>query len=215
MITRLREPMNGLTHCLGAVFAAIGAILLIIRVAAPPLPWHIVCFAIFGTAMVLLYTASTLYHWLPLSPAGQKVWRRIDHCMIFVYIAATYTPICLLALGGAWGWSLFGTAWGVALFGVFVKLYWLHAPRWLSTSLYVGMGWMVLVGIYPLVQSLPTPALWWLVAGGVCYTLGAVIYACKWPNLCRWLGFHELFHIFVMAGSLCHYVVMYSYVSVL
>jgi len=210
---RLREPVNGLTHCLGAVLALVGAVLLLARVASPAMPWHIVTFAVFGTAMVMLYTASTLYHWLPLSEAGVRLWRRIDHCMIFVYIAATYTPICLIPLRGPWGWSLFGSVWALALAGIFVKVFWLHAPRWLSTGLYLGMGWMVIVGVYPLVVSLPAGALWWLLAGGLFYTVGAVVYASRWPNVARHFGFHELFHVFVMAGSFCHFLVMYLYVS--
>ena len=213
MAVRLREPVNGLTHCLGAVLALVGAVLLLARVASPAMPWHIVTFAVFGTAMVMLYTASTLYHWLPLSEAGVRLWRRIDHCMIFVYIAATYTPICLIPLRGPWGWSLFGSVWARALAGIFVKVFWLHAPRWLSTGLYLGMGWMVIVGVYPLVVSLPAGALWWLLAGGLFYTVGAVVYASRWPNVARHFGFHELFHVFVMAGSFCHFLVMYLYVS--
>jgi hemolysin III len=191
----------------------VGAVLLLARVASPAMPWHIVTFAVFGTAMVMLYTASTLYHWLPLSEAGVRLWRRIDHCMIFVYIAATYTPICLIPLRGPWGWSLFGSVWALALAGIFVKVFWLHAPRWLSTGLYLGMGWMVIVGVYPLVVSLPAGALWWLLAGGLFYTVGAVVYASRWPNVARHFGFHELFHVFVMAGSFCHFLVMYLYVS--
>lgn len=213
MAVRLREPVNGLTHCLGAVLALVGAVLLLARVASPAMPWHIVTFAVFGTAMVMLYTASTLYHWLPLSEAGVRLWRRIDHCMIFVYIAATYTPICLIPLRGPWGWSLFGSVWALALAGIFAKVFWLHAPRWLSTGLYLGMGWMVIVGVYPLVVSLPAGALWWLLAGGLFYTVGAVVYASRWPNVARHFGFHELFHVFVMAGSFCHFLVMYLYVS--
>jgi len=191
----------------------VGAVLLLARVASPAMPWHIVTFAVFGTAMVMLYTASTLYHWLPLSEAGVRLWRRIDHCMIFVYIAATCTPICLIPLRGPWGWSLFGSVWALALAGIFVKVFWLHAPRWLSTGLYLGMGWMVIVGVYPLVVSLPAGALWWLLAGGLFYTVGAVVYASRWPNVARHFGFHELFHVFVMAGSFCHFLVMYLYVS--
>ncbi|MEG2140664.1 MAG: hemolysin III family protein [Bilophila sp.] len=210
-----REPMNGLTHCIGSLLALLATVLLLVRVANPPLPLHLVCFAVFGGAMILLYGASTLYHWLPLSDAGIKHWRRIDHCMIFIYIAATYTPICLIALRGAWGWSLFGVVWGIALAGLGIKLYWLDAPRWLSTGLYLGMGWMVVVGVYPLVVHLPTGALLWLLAGGLFYSVGAVIYARRRPNLAACLGFHELFHLFVMAGSLCHFVVMYNYISMI
>lgn len=215
MLRYLREPMNGFTHCIGAVLAVIGCVILLMRVSSPMLPWHVTTFAIFGVAMVLLYTVSTLYHWLPLSERGIRAWRRLDHCMIFIYIAATYTPICLIPLRGAWGWSLFGGVWAIALFGIAVKIFWLNAPRWLSTGLYLGMGWFVLVGVYPLVMTLPTGALVWLLAGGIFYSIGAVVYACKKPNCIPSFGFHELFHVFVMVGTFCHFMVMYSYVSLL
>lgn len=208
----LRDPVSGLTHCIGAVLAIIGTFFLVLRVSSPAMPWHIVTFSIFGGGMILLYAASTLYHWLPLSEQGIRVLRRVDHSMIFFYIAATYTPICLIPLRGGWGWSIFGVVWGFALIGIILKVFWLNAPRWFSTGVFLGMGWLVLVGVYPLVQNLSLGALSWLVAGGLLYSIGAVIYGLKRPNLMGWLGFHELFHLFVMAGSFCHFMVMYSYI---
>ncbi|KAB1441243.1 PAQR family membrane homeostasis protein TrhA [Pseudodesulfovibrio senegalensis] len=209
----LRDPMSGLTHCIGALLAVFGTILLILRSVSPVLPWHVVSFSVFGGAMILLYTASTLYHWLPLSEKGTRVLRRVDHSMIFFYIAATYTPICLIPLRGGWGWSLFGVVWGLAAAGIVLKIFWINAPRWLSTGLFLGMGWMVLVGVYPLVLNLSTGALLWLTSGGLLYSVGAVIYALKrpdpWPGF---FGFHEIFHVFVMAGSFCHFMVMYRYI---
>lgn len=209
----LRDPMSGLTHCVGGLLAVLGTILLISRSVSPVLPWHVVTFSVFGGAMILLYTASTLYHWLPLSDKGIRVLRRIDHSMIFFYIAATYTPICLIPLRGGWGWSLFGCAWGLAVAGIMFKIFWLNTPRWLSTGIFLGMGWMVLVGVYPLVLNLSTGALFWLTTGGVLYSIGAVIYALKrpdpWPGF---FGFHEIFHVFVMAGSFCHFMLMYRYI---
>jgi hemolysin III len=208
-----RDPVSGLTHCIAAVLAVIGTVMLIMRSINPVMPWHIVTFSIFGGGMILLYTASTLYHWLPLSESGIRCLRRIDHSMIFVYIAATYTPICLIPLRGPWGWSIFGVVWGLALSGVALKVFWLHAPRWFSTAIYLAMGWLMLVGIYPLMQNLEIAALAWLVAGGIVYSVGAVIYAVKWPDpLPGIFGFHEIFHLFVIGGSACHYVVMYWYV---
>ncbi|WP_319583354.1 hemolysin III family protein [uncultured Pseudodesulfovibrio sp.] len=209
----LRDPVSGLTHCIAAALAVIGTVLLIVRAASPALPWHIVTFSIFGGGMILLYTASTLYHWLPVSERGVRLLRRVDHSMIFFYIAATYTPICLIPLRGPWGWSMFGVIWGLAIGGIVMKVFWITTPRWLSTSIYVAMGWLVLVGIYPLVQAMSAASLIWLVAGGVVYSLGAVIYAVKWPNpIPRHFGFHEIFHLFVIGGSACHFVVMYWYV---
>lgn len=213
MVSRLRDPISGLTHLIAAVLAVFATVFLIQRSIDPVMPWHIVTFSIFGGGMILLYTASTLYHWLPLSEKGIRFLRRVDHSMIFFYIAATYTPICLIPLRGPWGWSIFGVVWGLALGGITMKIFWLNAPRWLSTAIYLAMGWLVLVGIYPLVQALSTPALAWLVAGGVAYSVGAVIYAIKWPDpIPKHFGFHEIFHLFVIGGTACHFVVMYCYV---
>ncbi|MGE4423704.1 MAG: hemolysin III family protein [Pseudodesulfovibrio sp.] len=209
----LRDPVSGLTHCIAAALAVLGTVLLIVRAASPALPWHIVTFSIFGGGMILLYTASTLYHWLPVGERGVRLLRRVDHSMIFLYIAATYTPICLIPLRGPWGWSLFGVIWGLAIGGIVMKVVWITAPRWLSTGIYLAMGWLVLVGIYPLVKAMSPASLIWLMAGGLVYSLGAVIYAFKWPDpLPRRFGFHEIFHLFVIGGSACHYVVMYWYV---
>ncbi|MDD3313406.1 hemolysin III family protein [Pseudodesulfovibrio sp.] len=213
MVISLRDPVSGLTHLIGAVLAVLGTVLLLARVTNPALPWHIVTFSIFGGAMILLFTASTLYHWLPVSEKWVRFLRRVDHSMIFFYIAATYTPICLIPLRGPWGWSLFGVIWGLAVSGIFMKVFWLGAPRWLSTAIYLAMGWLVLVGIYPLVRGLSAGALAWLVGGGLVYSAGAVIYALKrpdpWP---KHFGFHEIFHIFVIGGSFCHFVVMYWFI---
>lgn len=213
MVLSLRDPISGLTHLIGALLAVLATVLLILRSVNPAMPWHIVTFSIFGGGMILLYTASTLYHWLPVSEKWIQVLRRVDHSMIFFYIAATYTPICLIPLRGPWGWSIFGVIWGLALGGIGMKIFWLHAPRWFSTAIYLAMGWLVLVGIYPLVQNLSAGAIAWLVAGGVVYSMGAVIYALKWPNpIPKRFGFHEIFHLFVIGGSACHFVVMYWYV---
>lgn len=133
--------------------------------------------------------------------------------MIFVLIAGTYTPVCLVVLRGPWGWSLLGTVWGLAVAGIVMKLFWMTAPRWLSTLLYILMGWLVVVAFVPLVEALPMQGILWLSAGGFFYTLGAVIYAIKRPNLVAGVfGFHELWHLFVMAGSFCHFWVMLHYV---
>lgn len=213
MAVSLRDPMSGLTHLIGALLAVLATVLLILRSVNPVMPWHLVTFSIFGGGMILLYTASTLYHWLPLSENGTRFLRRVDHSMIFFYIAATYTPICLIPLRGPWGWSMFGVVWGLALAGIGMKIFWLYAPRWLSTAVYLAMGWLIVVGVYPLVQRLPVSALVWLASGGVIYSLGAVIYAIKWPD--PWpgfFGFHEIFHLFVIGGSFCHFVVMYWFI---
>ena len=214
LVRTLRDPMSGLTHCIGALLAVIGLIVLVIKASSPLKPWHLTTYCIFGIGMILLYTASTLYHWLPLSHDGTARLRKLDHMMIFVLIAATYTPFCLIPLRGAWGWSIFGTVWAVALIGIVFKIFWISSPRWLSALMYVFMGWIMIVGIVPLVRSLQAGALFWLFTGGVLYSSGALIYAMKRPNpIPRILGFHEIFHIFVMLGSLAHFWTIYHYVS--
>ncbi len=214
MFQYIRDPMNGLTHFIGFCFAIVGLKMLIDISINPINVMHVVTFSVFGVGMVLLYLASTLYHWLPLSEKGTRFLRKIDHTMIFIYIAATYTPICLVGLKGVWGWSIFGCVWAMALGGIITKFFWLDAPRWLSTGFYLAMGWAAIVGIWPLIEALQVGALLWLLAGGIFYSIGAVIYAVKrpdpWPGF---LGFHEIFHLFVMAGSFCHFWAIYEYIS--
>jgi len=214
LIQSLRDPVSGFTHFIGALLAVAGLVALIIKASSPLKPWHLTTYCIFGIGMILLYTASTLYHWLPLSPEGTTRLRKLDHMMIFVLIASTYTPFCLVPLRGAWGWSLFGTVWVVALMGIVFKIFWIHAPRWLTALMYIFMGWIAIVGVVPLVHTLQPGALFWLFAGGVLYTTGGLIYALKRPNLIpHFFGFHEIFHIFVMLGTLAHFWTVYRYVS--
>jgi hemolysin III len=178
--------------------------------------WHLVSFSIFGASLVLLYSFSSLYHLLPLSEEGILRMRKLDHIMIFVLIAGSYTPFCLVPLHGPWGWTLFGIVWGSALIGLVIKLFWMHAPRWLSTFIYLLMGWSCVIAIYPLIKTVPTGGMFWLIFGGLIYTVGAVIYAMKWPNFgFKHFGFHELWHLFVMGGSASHFIAVYHYVTYL
>jgi len=213
MKIQFREPMNGLTHFIGALFSLLAIYLLLSRPFGGSSTLHTVSFLIFGISMLLLYTFSTLYHWLPLSDKKLEVLRKIDHIMIFIFIAATYTPICLIVMGDAWGWSIFGTAWLVALIGLFIKIFWLNAPRVLYTGIYLLMGWIIVVGIWPLIQAFSKEGVTWLAVGGLSYSVGAVVYAFKkpdpWPGF---FGFHEIFHIFVMLGSFSHFIMIYYYV---
>ncbi|MDY0059182.1 MAG: hemolysin III family protein [Myxococcota bacterium] len=212
-LSRLREPVNGLTHLLGFVLAIAGHTVLVTLAAQHATSRHVVAFAVYGATLMGLYLASSLYHLLPLTEVGVRRLKRLDHIMVFMLIAGTYTPICLLALGGAWGWSLFGVVWGLAVAGTAFKLCWLGAPRRLVTGIYIAMGWVVLVAIVPLVGALPPGGLLWLALGGLCYTGGAVIYARRrpdpWPGR---FGFHEIWHLFVLAGSACHFWMMLGYV---
>ena len=214
LIQGLRDPVSGLTHFIGALLSVAGLVMLIIKASNPLKPWHLTTYCVFGVGMILLYTASTLYHWLPLTSEGTARLRKIDHMMIFVLIAATYTPFCLIPLRGVWGWGIFGTVWAVAIFGIVFKIFWINAPRWLTTVVYILMGWIAIVGIGPLVRTLQTGALFGLFAGGVLYTIGGIIYALKRPDpVPHIFGFHEIFHVFVMLGTFAHYWTVYRYIS--
>lgn len=210
---RIKEPVSALTHGVGVLLSIAGLTLLVTYAALAGKPWHVVCFSIFGASMVALYTASTLYHWLPLRVGQQKLFRRIDHSMIYLLIAGTYTPLCIVGLPRPWGVSLFAIVWAVGIAGILLQTRKRRVPRRLSTALYVFMGWIAVAAIGPLAQAFPFPGLTWLVAGGIAYTVGAIIYAVKWPNpLPKVFGFHEVFHLFVMLGSFCHFWFMFSYV---
>lgn len=211
MFKYLREPMNGFTHFIPAVFSILGLVLLLDKALYHMDPYRIVSYTVFGLGLFLLYLMSTLYHWLPLNEKKVKLLRRLDHIMIFVLIAATYTPLCLISLRGVWGWSLFGVVWAFAIVGIFIKIFWMNVSRWVSTSLYLIMGWIAVVAIWPLLNVLQSSELMLLVAGGMFYTVGAVIYALKKPViLSGFLGFHEIFHIFVALGSFAHFLLIYS-----
>ncbi|MGD9679195.1 MAG: hemolysin III family protein [Vulcanibacillus sp.] len=213
MFLRMREPVNALTHLIGTILSAIGLTVLIYIAVIQATSWHIVTFSIYGASMILLYTASTLYHSLNLSEKSIEIFHKIDHMMIYVLIAGTYTPICLIPLRGGWGWSLFGVVWFLAITGILLKIFWFDAPRWLSTLFYVIMGWVVVIAFVPLINSVPFSGLMWLIAGGVSYTIGALIYGLKKPNIFKkFLGFHEIFHLFVLGGSFCHFIFMLRYV---
>lgn len=208
MLRKIRDPMSCLTHLSGAVVALFCTIWMIYK-AVPFGAVYIVAFAVFGASLVLLYTASAVYHMLRVRDSVLKMLRRIDHTMIFFLIAGTYTPVCLIPLRGPWGWSILSVVWGLALLGTFMKIFWLHAPRALSTAIYVIMGWIVVVAFYPLLNAISTGAFVLLLLGGLSYTLGAVIYALKWPPLkVQWIGFHEIFHLFVLLGSAFHVLFM-------
>ncbi len=209
-----REPVSGFTHLLGAIVSLVGLILLIMKELSKnnPSPLSLFSVVTFGLSLIFLYTASTVYHLIPSKDKVILFLRKLDHSMIFVLIAGTYTPICLIALTGLWRWGLFSLIWTVAIIGIILKLTWFECPRWLSTAFYIVMGWLSIFAISPLSKALPTAALVLLISGGVVYTLGGLIYALKWPkfNLKHW-GFHEIFHLFVLGGSFLHYMLVIQY----
>jgi len=213
MVKSFRDPISGLTHFIGIILSVIGTIVLLTRNEEPFTVYHTTSFFIFGFSMTLLYTISTLYHWLPLSEKNLITVRKIDHIMIFVFIAASYTPVCLITLRESWGWLILVIVWGLTLVGFFLKLFWINAPRFLYTSIYLLMGWIIIAAVLPLSKVMPSQGLLWLALGGVFYSTGAVIYAIKKPDpLPNVFGFHEIFHLFIMAGSFSIYWMIYKYV---
>ena len=200
------ELANRLTHGLGAALSTAGLVLLVFFSSRQGDAWQVVSSAIFGTALVLLYTSSTLYHSFRNERLRQLL-QKFDHAAIFLLIAGTYTPFSLVTLRGPWGWSLFGVVWGLAIAGVVLKFWFAGRFRLGSTLLYVGMGWLVMVAIKPLMAALPAGGLKLLVAGGFCYTGGAAFYLWK-----RLPFHHAIWHLFVLAGSACHWVAVFVYV---
>lgn len=211
------RPWSAITHGAGALLAVLGTVLLLIRTwTAGGSAWHYVTFSLYGASMIGLYTASTLYHCVNTSVKGRIALRKYDHASIYFLIAGTYTPICLVSLRGPWGWSLFGVIWGLALMGLAMSLLWINAPRWVTAGIYIFMGWLALVAIYPLVLVLPLRGLFWLLLGGVMYTIGGVLYALKWPGRANpRFGCHEVFHVFIVLGSVCHFLLMYRVIAIL
>lgn len=206
-----KDPISGLTHFFGIVLSIIGLVVLTMNSINPLRPWHLLTGIVFGSGMIMLYTASTLYHWLDLSEKGNLWLRKLDHMMIFILIAASYTPFCLIPLRGPWGWSIFAAVWGLAVLGLLFKIFWMDAPRRLSTGLYVLMGWVAVIGIKALIESLDPAALFWVFAGGISYTTGAIFYVLKRPAG-KVFGFHEIFHLFVLGGTAAHFWAIYHYI---
>lgn len=212
MTLSIKDPGSALTHFIGMILAALASTPLLTLAAAHGSRQAVLALAIFTCSMILLYGASTTYHTFNISEKINKVLRKVDHMMIFILIAGSYTPICVIALKDSIGYPLLALVWGVAIFGMLIKAFWITCPKWFSSLIYISMGWLCVLAMVPLVQSLPTTAFIWLVAGGVIYTVGGVIYALKLPFFNarhQFFGSHEIFHLFVMGGSLCHYVVMF------
>jgi hemolysin III len=205
MIRRFREPDNGLTHAVGAVLAVIAAIVLLALAIPTQSPRHIIAFAIFGLSLVGLYAASALYHSLTIGPLGLDRLLRLDCTMVYILIAGSYTPFCLVAFTGPWRWGLLITIWTLAIVGSFLKLRMMDAPVWLSTGIYIGMGWLALVAAPAFFATVPLPGILWVIAGGLVYTIGAVVFALERPKLRPGVfGAHALWHVFVIGGSACH-----------
>ena len=211
----LKEPGSAITHLIGMLMALFAAIPLLIKAAREPQKIYLISAAIFIVSMILLYAASTTYHSLNLSEKANTLLKKMDHMMIFVLIAGSYTPICLIVLGGRTGKWLMILVWGIAIAGILIKAFWVYCPKWVSSVLYIGMGWTCVLAFTQLLNSLTPAAFGWLLAGGIIYTIGGVIYALKLPifnNRHKNFGSHEIFHLFVMGGSFCHFVMIYAFV---
>jgi len=214
MNTFIREPVNGLTHLAGAFLSFVGLLAMVVKVSMEgAAPLELLAVIIFGLSLILLYSASATYHMVIARDKVIAFYRRMDHSMIYILIAGTYTPFCLIALNGATGWTLFGIISVLAVMGVIFKMIWFHCPRWVSTSLYLAMGWLVILFISPLSAVMATGGLLLLILGGVFYTIGGIIYGLKptWLQF-KHIGFHEIFHIFVLFGSFAHFSSVFFYV---
>lgn len=212
MFKCLKEPFCSVSHGAGVLLSLAALIFLLVSSAGKPL--HQLAFAIYGVSLMTLYAASTLYHSLRVPPHAEKKLARFDYCAIYLLIAGSYTPVCLIALGGAWGSGLMAAIWGLALAGIGGCIFWKNNPDWLRMTLYLVMGWLIVIAAAPLREALPATALRWLLAGGVAYSVGAIILAIDRPHL--WPGkfsAHDLWHIFVLAGSACHFVMMACFIA--
>jgi len=196
----LEELANAVTHGVGLVLAIAGFVVLLVLAILRGTTWHVVACSIYGATLICLYTASTLYHAV-VSPRVKRALRIFDHSAIYLLIAGTYTPFLLLNLRGPWGWSLFGVVWGLAVAGILFKFWFVGHFEFLSTAVYVAMGWLVVIAAKPVFAHVPTVTLLWLFAGGLFYSTGVIFYAWR-----RLPYSHAVWHLFVLAGSTCHYL---------
>ena len=212
----IREPGSAITHFIAMMMAVFAAVPLLIKAGIQSGQENLLAMAIFMGSMILLYGASATYHSVDLTGRSLRIFRKLDHLMIFVLIAGSYTPVCLIVLGGKLGYTLLALVWGIAAVGMLIKAFWITCPKWFSSIIYISMGWVCVLVFGPLLNTLSTPAFLWLLAGGIIYTVGGVIYALKLPifnSKHKSFGSHEVFHLFVMGGSICHFIFMYLYVA--
>ena len=208
----IREPGSAITHFIAMMMAVFATVPLLVKAGIQSGWENFLAMAIFMGSMILLYGASATYHSVDLTGRSLRVFRKLDHMMIFVLIAGSYTPVCLLVIGGRKGITLLCIVWAFAIVGILIKAFWVFCPKWVSSVLYIGMGWTCVLAFSTILDNLSAAAFGWLLAGGIIYTVGGVIYALKLPLFNakhQYFGSHEIFHVFVMAGSLCHYVTMF------
>ncbi len=212
----IREPGSAITHFIAMMMAIFASVPLLVKAGVSSGSSEFIAMLIFISSMILLYGASTMYHSVNLTGKGLRAFRKLDHMMIFVLIAGSYTPVCLVVLGGTLGYTLLTIVWGIALVGMLIKAFWITCPKWFSSVIYIAMGWVCVFVFGQLLDTLPHSAFLWLLAGGIIYTIGGIIYALKLPlfnSKHKDFGSHEIFHLFVMGGSICHFIFMYVYVA--
>ena len=210
----IKEPGSAITHFIGMLMAIFAAVPLLIKAAHEPSRIYIISLAIYAASLILLYAASTTYHTFDISPKVNTILKKIDHMMISVLIAGSYTPVCLIVLKGKTGIIPLSIVWAIAIAGILIKAFWVYCPKWVSSVLYIGMGWTCVLAFTQILNNMSPAAFGWLLAGGIIYTVGGVIYALKLPifnSRHKNFGSHEIFHLFVMGGSACHFVVMYAF----
>ncbi|MBQ8559766.1 MAG: hemolysin III family protein [Tyzzerella sp.] len=211
----IKDPGSAITHFIGMLMAIFAGIPLIIKAAQEPSRVYLFSAIVYMTSMILLYAASTIYHTFDISEKVNKRLKKFDHMMISVLIAGSYTPICLLVLEKSLGYILLTIVWSFAILGILIKAFWVTCPKWFSSVLYIGMGWTCVLAFTQILNAMSPAAFGWLLAGGIIYTIGGVIYALKLPifnGKHKYFGSHEIFHLFVMGGSACHFIVMYGFV---
>lgn len=212
---RLREPASAITHFIGMIFAILGLVPAILKAVSNLSSSGVCGVIIFMSSMVLLYAASATYHGITLGGKVLENFKKLDHMMVFVLIAGTYTPLCLVVLKGFVGYGLLIAVWVLAAIGICIKAFWIYCPKWFSSVIYIGMGWTCLACFKQILSALDTPAFLWLLAGGIIYTLGGIIYSLKIPGFDekhKNFNTHDIFHLFVMGGSLCHFIFIYCFV---
>lgn len=212
----IREPGSAITHFIGMMLSVFASVPLLVKAGVSSGSMCFMAMVVFMCSMIMLYGASAMYHSVIVPDKILKIFRKLDHMMIFVLIAGSYTPVCLIVLGGRPGYTLLAVVWAIALFGMTLKACWITCPKWFSSIIYIAMGWVCLAVFGPLWHVLPHAAFGWLLAGGIIYTIGGVIYALKLPvfnGKHEFFGSHEIFHLFVMGGSVCHFIFMYLYVA--
>lgn len=215
---KAKDPGSAITHFIGALMAIFASTPLLIKAANQPNRIHLISLGIFVLSMILLYAASTIYHTFGKTEKVHVRLKKFDHMAIYVLIAGTYTPICAIVLGGRTGYTLLALVWALALVGIAVTGIWVHCPKWFSSIVYIAMGWTCVLAFTQLINALPTAAFQWLLAGGIIYTIGGIIYALKLPifnNRHKYFGSHEIFHLFVMGGTFCHFMLMYQYIAIM